>query len=55
MIALPAALEKNRYPRQYYGTVSHNAKGPYTRITWAGDAESRCILAPTPAESARSS
>ena len=31
-IELPAALEKNWYTRQYYGTVAHNAKAVYQRF-----------------------
>ncbi|WP_432314450.1 alkyl/aryl-sulfatase [Collinsella aerofaciens] len=31
-IALPQALEKNWYTRQYYGTVAHNAKAVYQRF-----------------------
>lgn len=31
MIELPAALEKNWYTRQYYGTVAHNAKAVYQK------------------------
>ena len=31
-IALPQALERNWYTRQYYGTVAHNAKAVYQRF-----------------------
>ena len=38
MIALPAALEKNWYTRQYYGTVAHNAKAVYQKYMGFYDA-----------------
>lgn len=53
MIALPAALEKNWYTRQYYGTVSHNAKAVYQKYMGWYDANPVHLAALPPAESAR--
>ena len=53
MIALPAALEKNWYTRQYYGTVSHNAKAVYQKYMGWYNANPVHLAALPPAESAR--
>ena len=53
MIALPAALEKNWYTRQYYGTVSHNAKAVYQKYMGWYDANPVHLAALPPAESAK--
>ena len=53
MITLPAALEKNWYTRQYYGTVSHNAKAVYQKYMGWYDANPVHLAALPPAESAR--
>ena len=52
-IKLPAALEKNWYTRQYYGTVSHNAKAVYQKYMGWYDANPVHLAALPPAESAK--
>lgn len=53
MIHLPDALEKNWYTRQYYGTVSHNAKAVYQRFMGWYDANPVHLHPLTPSDSAK--
>ena len=52
MIALPEALEKNWYTRQYYGTVAHNSKAVYQKYMGWYDANPVHLNPLTPTESA---
>ncbi len=53
LIKLPAALEKNWYTRQYYGTVSHNSKAVYQKYMGWYDANPVHLAALEPAEAAK--
>ncbi len=53
MITLPEPLEKNWYTRQYYGTVSHNAKAVYQKYMGWYDANPLHLNPLTPEESAK--
>ncbi len=53
MIALPEALEKVWYTRQYYGTVSHNAKAVYQKYMGWYDANPVNLNPLAPTESAK--
>lgn len=53
MIKLPDALEKNWYTRQYYGTVSHNAKAVYQKYMGWYDANPVHLGQLEPTESAK--
>ncbi len=53
MIRLPAALEKNWYTRQYYGTVAHNSKAVYQKYMGWYDANPVNLNPLTPSESAK--
>ena len=53
MIALPEALEKVWYTRQYYGTVSHNSKAVYQKYMGWYDANPVNLNPLTPTESAK--
>ena len=53
MIKLPDALEKNWYTRQYYGTVSHNAKAVYQKYMGWYDANPVHLAQLEPTESAK--
>ncbi len=53
MITLPEELEKNWYTRQYYGTVSHNAKAVYQRYMGWYDANPVNLNPLTPEQSAK--
>ncbi len=52
MIKLPEKLESNWYTRQYYGTVSHNAKAVYQKYMGWYDANPVNLNPLPPAESA---
>lgn len=52
-IKLPDALAKNWYTRQYYGTVSHNAKAVYQKFMGWYDANPVHLNALDPSESAK--
>jgi len=52
-IQLPAALEKNWYTRQYYGTLSHNARAVYQKYMGWYDANPVNLNPLTPTESAK--
>jgi len=53
MIRLPAALEKNWYTRQYYGTVAHNSKAVYQKYMGWYDANPVNLNPLTPSDSAK--
>lgn len=53
MIRLPEAMEKVWYTRQYYGTVSHNAKAVYAKYMGWYDANPVHLLELTPTEEAK--
>ena len=53
MIQLPEAMEKVWYTRQYYGTVSHNAKAVYAKYMGWYDANPVHLLELTPTEEAK--
>lgn len=53
MIKLPDKLAKNWYTRQYYGTVSHNAKAVYQKYMGWYDANPVHLAELTPTESAK--
>lgn len=53
MIRLPEELEKVWYTRQYYGTVSHNAKAVYEKYMGWYDANPVHLAEMTPADYAR--
>jgi len=53
LIQLPAALEKNWYTRQYYGTVAHNAKAVYQLYMGWYDANPVNLNPLAPSESAK--
>ncbi len=53
MITLPAALEKNWYTRQYYGTVAHNSKAVYQKYMGWYDANPVNLDPLPPVESAK--
>lgn len=53
MIELPAALEKNWHTRQYYGTLSHNARAVYQKYMGWYDANPVNLNPMTPTESAK--
>ena len=53
MIELPAALEKNWYTRQYYGTVRHNAKAVYQKYMGWYDANPVNLHPLAPADTAK--
>ena len=53
MIELPAALEQNWYTRQYYGTLSHNARAVYQKYMGWYDANPVNLSPLTPTESAK--
>ena len=53
MIALPDALAKNWYTRQYYGTVAHDAKAVYQKYMGWYDANPVNLNPLTPTESAQ--
>ena len=53
MIQLPEPLEKVWYARQYYGTMSHNAKAVYQKYMGWYDANPVNLNSLTPSESAR--
>ena len=53
MIELPEALAKVWYTRQYYGTVSHNAKAVYQKYMGWYDANPVNLNPLTPSESAK--
>ena len=53
MIELPAALEKNWYTRQYYGTVRHNAKAVYQKYMGWYDANPVNLHPLPPADTAK--
>ena len=53
MLALPKALEKNWYTRQYYGTVAHDAKAVYQRYMGWYDANPIHLNQLPPEESAK--
>lgn len=53
MIELPAALEKNWYTRQYYGTVRHNAKAVYQKYMGWYDANPVNLHPLAPVDSAK--
>ena len=52
-LALPKALEKNWFTRQYYGTVAHDAKAVYQRFMGWYDANPIHLNQLPPAESAK--
>jgi alkyl sulfatase BDS1-like metallo-beta-lactamase superfamily hydrolase len=52
-LALPKALEKNWYTRQYYGTVAHDAKAVYQKFMGWYDANPIHLNQLPPAESAK--
>ena len=52
MIKLPAALEKNWYCRQYYGTVAHNSQAVYQKYMGWYDANPVHLNPLPPSESA---
>lgn len=53
MIALPEALEKQWYTRQYYGTVAHNSKAVYQKYMGWYDANPVHLNPLEPSESAK--
>ena len=53
MIELPEALSQNLYTRQYYGTVSHNARAVYQKYMGWYDANPVHLAPLTPTESAK--
>jgi len=53
MIQLPEGLAKNWYTRQYYGTLSHNAKAVYQKYMGWYDANPVNLNPLTPSESAK--
>ena len=53
MIELPEALEKVWYTRQYYGTLSHNARAVYQKYMGWYDANPVNLSPLTPTESAK--
>lgn len=53
MIELPSALEKVWYTRQYYGTLSHNAKAVYQKYMGWYDANPVHLAELTPTEYAK--
>ncbi len=53
MIRLPEALEQNWYTRQYYGTISHNARAVYQKYMGWYDADPVNLSPLTPTESAK--
>lgn len=53
MITLPAALEKNWYTRQYYGTVAHNSKAVYQKYMGWYDANPVNLNPLSPSDSAK--
>lgn len=53
MIALPEALDKIWYTRQYYGTVAHNAKAVYQKFMGWYDSNPVYLNPLTPSDSAK--
>ena len=53
MIALPEALDKIWYTRQYYGTVAHNAKAVYQKFMGWYDSNPVHLNPLTPSDSAK--
>ncbi len=53
MIALPEALDKIWYTRQYYGTVAHNAKAVYQKFMGWYDSNPVNLNPLTPSDSAK--